>query len=58
MRATLEKKKKKFESLLFEKYEAIDEPQDDRPRNLDDWPELAKWRKRRRARSVRAGRSG
>lgn len=48
MRKKLESKK--FKGLLFEKYEVIDEPRDGRPKSLDDWPELAKWRKGRRAR--------
>lgn len=46
MRKKLEKKK--FKGLLFEKYEVIDEPRDGRPKSLDDWPELAKWRKKKR----------
>lgn len=41
---------KRFRGLRFYKYEVIDEPRDGRPKSLDDWPELAKWRKRRRAR--------
>lgn len=46
MRETLEKKK--FKGLRFYKYEVFDEPRDGRPQSLDDWPELAKWRRKRR----------
>lgn len=35
----------KFRSVGFHKYEVLEEPLDGRPKSLDDWPQLAKWRK-------------
>lgn len=35
----------KFRSVGFYSYEVLDEPLDGRPKSLDDWPQLAKWRK-------------
>lgn len=38
----------KLRGLRFYPYEIRDEPLDGRPASLDDWPQLAKWRKKRR----------
>lgn len=35
----------KFRSVGFYEYEVLEEPLDGRPKSLDDWPQLAKWRK-------------
>ena len=37
----------KLRGLRFYPYEIRDEPLDGRPASLDDWPQLAKWRKKR-----------
>ena len=40
----------KFRSVGFYKYEVLDEPLDGRPRSLDDWPQLVKWRQPKKKR--------
>lgn len=41
----------KLRSVGFYSYEVLDEPLDGRPKSLDDWPQLAKWRKPDKKRS-------
>ena len=40
----------KFRSVGFYKYEVLDEPLDGRPKSLDDWPQLVKWRQPKKKR--------
>lgn len=40
----------KFRSVGFYDIEVLDEPLDGRPKSLDDWPQLAKWRKPKKKR--------